>query len=188
MTVDQINSLKSDTRVTEERRVHYIRSPEGLLLGALRNRSLEHAAAGLVAQWDDDDWHHPDRIARQVDDYDVSDRHSTLLSSWMVLDRTTGKLYKSFTRREGWEGSVLMNREAALRIRYPDDLSKAEDRAFMGRFQRRYGSSLMEAHELYTYCYHGDNTWNSAHWEFIFGKCTEVTGEEKQRHLEMMGT
>lgn len=38
-------------------------------LGKLRNFSIDHATGPLCMQWDSDDWHHPQRIERQVDAY-----------------------------------------------------------------------------------------------------------------------
>ena len=38
----------------------------GQVLGMLRNRSLEEATGDFMAQWDDDDWYHPERIERQA--------------------------------------------------------------------------------------------------------------------------
>jgi len=38
----------------------------GQVLGTLRNRSLEEATGDFKAQWDDDDWYHPERIERQA--------------------------------------------------------------------------------------------------------------------------
>jgi glycosyltransferase involved in cell wall biosynthesis len=38
----------------------------GQVLGTLRNRSLEEATGDFMAQWDDDDWYHPERIERQA--------------------------------------------------------------------------------------------------------------------------
>ena len=38
-----------------------------LTLGALRNISIEHAGGEIICQWDDDDFYHPERLARQFD-------------------------------------------------------------------------------------------------------------------------
>jgi len=187
MSLEEVNALTADPRFTGPSMLCYVRCPADMKLGELRHVSLHKATWDLVAQWDDDDWHHPERLARQVAHYNASEEgYSSLLSKWMVLDKTTGRLYRSFRRNEGWEGSVLMARDCAIRVGYPSNLSKAEDRAFMGRFQRRYGSTLLDAPELYTYCYHGNNTWDREHWEFIFERCEEITGKEKQQHLETM--
>lgn len=38
-----------------------------LSLGALRNLSLQISRGHYVAQWDDDDWHGPTRLAEQIE-------------------------------------------------------------------------------------------------------------------------
>lgn len=43
------------------------RAAAGTPLGELRNRTVALARGELVAQWDDDDRHHPERLKRQVD-------------------------------------------------------------------------------------------------------------------------
>jgi glycosyltransferase involved in cell wall biosynthesis len=50
-----------------DEKIVYVRPEQvDLRLGALRNVALAHARGRYVAQWDDDDWHHPDRLAAQV--------------------------------------------------------------------------------------------------------------------------
>ena len=48
--------------------IRYLRlTPQpGRYLGALRNLALEAARGELCAQWDDDEWYHPDRLRAQV--------------------------------------------------------------------------------------------------------------------------
>src|SRR5690606_35063462 len=45
---------------------HRLRPEPGRRLGALRNESLDRAAGEYVVQWDDDEWYHPERVARQM--------------------------------------------------------------------------------------------------------------------------
>lgn len=52
--------------IPPDERVQYIRLPQRLSVGAKRNLVCEQSAAPLIAHWDDDDWHAPQRLRRQV--------------------------------------------------------------------------------------------------------------------------
>lgn len=169
-------------QLRNSRNYYILEELPGLTLGELRNRALELATGDLVAQWDDDDWYHPERLERQFAVTEKQAIPSCLLSRWLVFDETSGKLYRSFERREGWEGSMLVSREAARRVGYPP-VAKSEDSSFMQQYQRRYGCELLDDPELYIYCYTGKNTWDRAHWEMIFQRSTEIVGDERDRLL-----
>ena len=47
-------------------RIRYHREESRRVLGDKRNRLCELARGEIVVHWDDDDWHAPDRLARQV--------------------------------------------------------------------------------------------------------------------------
>lgn len=51
--------------VPDDRRIRYVRETERRILGDKRNRLCELARGDIIVHWDDDDWHGPDRIARQ---------------------------------------------------------------------------------------------------------------------------
>src|SRR6202012_3652619 len=46
--------------------IRIVEPPGPLSLGALRNLSWREARGEIVCIWDDDDLHHPERLARQV--------------------------------------------------------------------------------------------------------------------------
>jgi hypothetical protein len=46
--------------------VRTIAGKEGTTPGALRNPSMKSSADAFLCQWDDDDLHHPHRVANQV--------------------------------------------------------------------------------------------------------------------------
>lgn len=52
--------------------IRYVREETRRVLGDKRNRCCELAQAEIIVHWDDDDWHAPDRIARQVAALEVS--------------------------------------------------------------------------------------------------------------------
>jgi hypothetical protein len=52
--------------VPDDPRIRYVRETQRRPLGDKRNRLCELARGEILLHWDDDDWHAPDRIARQV--------------------------------------------------------------------------------------------------------------------------
>lgn len=60
------HAIVADAARRAELRARIDRAPAGLTLGELRNRSVSLAKGDLVAQWDDDDRHHPERLALQA--------------------------------------------------------------------------------------------------------------------------
>jgi glycosyltransferase involved in cell wall biosynthesis len=64
VSVDDVAPLGSLVRPPAPVQVH--QAPAHLTLGDLRNLAVERAAGEYVATWDDDDWSHPQRLARQL--------------------------------------------------------------------------------------------------------------------------
>ena len=52
--------------VPPDRRIRYFREMPRRALGAKRNRLCELARGDVIVHWDDDDWHAPDRLDRQL--------------------------------------------------------------------------------------------------------------------------
>jgi glycosyltransferase involved in cell wall biosynthesis len=53
--------------VPDHPRITYHRSPARRTIGAKRNEACRLARGDFIAHWDDDDWHSPSRIRRQVE-------------------------------------------------------------------------------------------------------------------------
>lgn len=127
-------------------------------LGDLRNRSYEEARGDLWLQWDDDDYHHPNRIAWQVANHRPGTcsilrrqyRLDLMSGSWGLVDASRWP-------RGGIVGTML---HEPTEWRYPS-IEKAEDTAFI---QRYYDAGLVNPQdnpaELYVRTYHGGNTWD----------------------------
>ena len=56
------DELPVDVTITEL----HIETEENNTLGELRNLALDQAHGEFVAQWDDDEWYHPERLAIQI--------------------------------------------------------------------------------------------------------------------------
>lgn len=131
-----------------------------LALGALRNISIEFSRGQYLAQWDDDDWHGPERLAEQIAAIQQSERPVCVLMRWIIFDELTKMAYLSATR--AWEGSILAAREALPK--YPE-LSKGEDTVVIERLLSERKLTGLDKSHLYIYTYHGSNTWERSHWE-----------------------
>jgi hypothetical protein len=127
----------------------------GQTLGDLRNESLGLARGELCIQWDDDDWHHHDRIRYQVVHH--SRGSITFLRRQYRLDIQTGEW--GVLDAAGWPmggivGTVLHDRTD---FRYPS-LPRGEDAAFIRQWLVR--NPLDNRAELYVRLFHGGNTWD----------------------------
>src|SRR5262249_33726324 len=53
--------------IPPDERLRYVHLSRRATVGAKRNLACEQARGALIAHWDDDDWHAPDRLRRQVE-------------------------------------------------------------------------------------------------------------------------
>lgn len=147
----------------EQLRYLRIEKEEGNVLGALRNRSLDAARGAFLAQWDDDDWYHPERLARQMEPLLGGADACTLDASLMHLNTPAFLLHPYVgTLKGGVPGSIIHRRDDALR--YPA-MRRAEDTVYLDAWRARQHVSLGadEAH-LFIRAFHGSNTWEVAHF------------------------
>lgn len=145
-------------------RIRYERVPKtpDVTLGALRNRTLDLARGSIVAQWDDDDWYHPDRLTRQIAMLDVGRDACVLRGTLMHLDapRWFDHPYVG-TLEPGVPGSIVHRADPA--VRYPEK-RRGEDTDFLHHWSRdRIG--VLDAPGLFVRAFHGANTWERTHFE-----------------------
>lgn len=133
------------------------------VLGHLRNITLDHAKGTYVAQWDDDDWYHPDRLRIQVEALEKGADACCIQAALMHLDTPeflrhpyVGKL------KDGVPGSIVHRNDPS--IRYPET-RRAEDTVFLHAWmQKRYVCLPRDYAYLFIRCFHGSNTWEQKHF------------------------
>lgn len=145
--------------------VRYVKLPKtpDNVLGHLRNVALENASGTFIAQWDDDDWYHAERLETQIEalqqGYDACSLHGALMhidSSEYVCHPYVGYL------DDGVPGSIVHRRDAT--IRYPE-IRRAEDTVYLNAWrEKRYTILPDAASHLFIRCFHGDNTWEKQHF------------------------
>ena len=129
---------------------------ERLMLGDLRNLGLSAASGEWVLQWDDDDWHAPERMAVQLH-HAHDPAAAVLLRSQIRYCFQTGAA-RVLSLGEGIDGTILHHRLVAFR--YPS-LAQAEDSKFAAQFAKRVVVPNDAA--LYVRFVHGANTWSEKH-------------------------
>jgi glycosyltransferase involved in cell wall biosynthesis len=130
-------------------------SPD-LLLGDLRNLSVQKARGQYVAIWDDDDWYHRDRLSLQL--AAIGDRNgSTLLR--MTFAWPSRESY-FVTGEHRCEPTLLARRPYLLCYPYPS-LPRGEDTEVISRLEL----ARLDRPDLYVYNVHGGNTWPPEHFQ-----------------------
>jgi hypothetical protein len=148
----------------DDPRVRIIEVPAalGLSLGALRNLAIDAAKGRWFCQWDDDDWHHPLRLAVQWRQLRASGKAACTLESWLIYDAMQQRAFVSECR--AWEGSLLCDRDALDADHHYPPLSRGEDTPFVERLTASGALVQINRPDLYVYVYHGANTWDATHW------------------------
>lgn len=140
-----------------------IEKKPGNVLGYLRNLTLEAASGDFITQWDDDDWYHPERIEIQVGVLEQGYDACCLANTLMHIDREPffQYPYQSFFRK-GTPGSIMHRRDGT--IRYPA-MRKSEDDVYLRSWaKKRYARLSASYAYLFIRCFHGNNTWDMAHF------------------------
>jgi glycosyltransferase involved in cell wall biosynthesis len=149
--------------IPADRLIHQrIGKSSGNTLGKLRNLSLDLARGDLVAQWDDDDWYHPDRLKRQAEALTGGKRACVLAATLMHLDAPEwmDRPYIG-SLNPGVPGTILHRADATAR--YPEE-RRGEDTVFLDHWSREQ-LAVIDAPHLFLRAFHGSNTWERAHFE-----------------------
>ena len=132
------------------------------VLGRLRNVALEAATGQLMAQWDDYDWYHPNRIEKQVrtlrDGYDACCLRGTLMH--VDSPRYVNRPYIGYLQ-DGVPGTIIHRR--APDIRYPE-MRREEDTNYLEKWKRKGRTAIASKTHLFIRCFHGKNTWDKNHF------------------------
>ena len=131
--------------------------PKRYLLGELRNIACECARGEWIAQWDDDDHSHPDRLATQMHLALSVEADACLLQRTNVAMAGGGM---AMLQRRLWENSHLTRKEVM-----PAYANKArgEDTPSVIEVAARSRIVVADIPHLYVYSMHGDNTYGSSH-------------------------
>lgn len=161
-----------------------IRLPDiGRTLGALRNLAVERASGAYVCQWDDDDLSHPERLRVQMALLQLCHANVCLLQREQLWNPDFRQF--AISKYRFWEGSFLCAK--AVMPAYPD-VRKGEDTDVILDLVQNQPVVLLDYPELYTYVFHGANTFEQAHfathWRRATARYEHSAYDDRVRWLE----
>jgi len=162
---------------------HCFHVPLGLSIGELRNVAIRESRGSVIAHFDDDDWSHPDRLARSMELIDAGDE---LVGSSRVIftDGTRRWLYDGYAaapyahptgEKVGprYVGGTLVYRRRLWEGQPFDDVMMGEDTRFMAHHYYARVANLNDE-SLYVARISDDNTsvkdTTSAGWTLLGGE------------------
>jgi len=144
--------------------IRIVTSSEPRTLGALRNLAVAQASGEALCIWDDDDLHHPQRIARQLAALIEGGADATVLQDAMLHREAQDTLHWTnwaATPAGGLPGTLMCR--AASMPAYPETgptAQRGEDLDLLQRLRAAGRHILQQAMEpwLYVYVTHGANS------------------------------
>lgn len=137
----------------------------GIIIGTLRNISIESSSGEYCIQWDDDDFYHQDRIMTQYLRISSSDYDYCMLKDFMMYFYNTHILSKHTwfdDEIHGMPPSIMFKRN--IEYRYPPT-SHGEDIVItQPQYDFLKKCYVVNQPHLYVYVYHGNNSYRYDHY------------------------
>ena len=134
-------------------------------IGELRNIGLSRTLGEYVIVFDDDDYHHPERIEKQIELCLNSNIDGTILRNFNAVykNKWFGKKIYPCSMLPGLEGTLLFRKGD---VRYPD-MDQGEDTGFLERLKDDgYNIAIIdEPYGMYDYNFYGRNTVSKTHFQ-----------------------
>ena len=137
-------------------------APIGTPLGELRNLTIHRATGEYLVQWDDDDLSAPGRMEWQLGKMIETGARVSYLREFVHHFLTDGRRTTCHWHN-GLPGTVMFHQSVA--VEYDKSLNSTEDSHFKEEIRKRgIPLALLDNDpNLYTYRFHGDNTWSWTH-------------------------
>lgn len=154
-------------------------------LGDARNDAIKLAKGKYICNWDDDDWHHPNRLSIQYYKIHTSSSNieANVLNQLILFDKTRDRAYESFLYN--WEGTLMCN-TAILKDHNYSNKHRGEDSQLLDHLvEQNLVSHIYNQSHLYVYLIHGQNTWNYSHFKSFFERSRQLDEISTNRILKL---
>jgi hypothetical protein len=160
------------------------RQPQaGRSMGELRNLAVEKSSGRYVCIWDDDDLYDPDRLSVQMSAITALGTDACFLARLQLWWPARPVLAVSIRRM--WEGTAICTRD-----RFPlyRPLRRGEDTPVAFHLWRTARVVMLDEPRLYTYVFHGANTYSESHFaQHVAAATQQWTGDAYVEALERLG-
>ena len=173
--------LEHWVRSLEDQSIAYLRLPdEKRSLGELRNLSIQKACGQYIAQWDDDDLSHPDRLLIQMSAMAAASVQVSFLQRQIIWYPQAQKL--AVSQQKMMENTIVCRKD--LMTDYPD-WRRGEDTMACEDLIQANEIILCDNPDLYVYLVHQKNTWGKRHFESVWNNCSFLyQGDAYNRKLQ----
>ena len=162
------SQLKAWVLALNDAKIKYVHLPdEKKSLGFLRNLAVQTATGDYVAQWDDDDISHPQRLAWQMTAMFTADTQVSFLHRQMLW--FPEKMFLGISHHFLAENTILCKKD--LLPSYPE-LRKGEDTPVCHELVEKYKVLLCDRPLAYMYTFQSSNTWDQKHFERLAEQCS----------------
>ena len=183
-TSDYLKSLNEVFTSSNNIRVFKHIVTTGTYLGSLRNYLVEKATGKYIIIWDDDDYHHPDRIKLQLEKCVDSGLPACTLRSLLVFSESRQEVRLSFERIEGWEGTLICKRSDMPMYR---NIDRYEDTPVIDSLYLTEKLITLHNPDLYVYYLHDNNISTSLHKEELYNNSLELNGSKNYKIKKLIG-
>ncbi len=144
--------------------VRVIHVPHRTGVARKRNLALEHARGDIVAWLDDDDWQHPERLARLARALNDGKPYAGAAEGWFLeLSTLRCRRYWGAGQRILFNGAGFRT-DVTRPVRFPEHLRRASDTSWMHALRQRLRSAgkVVDGPLFFWLC-HGANLSNPSH-------------------------
>ena len=155
--------------------ITFIKAPQSLTLGSMRNLSIEVAVGDIICQWDDDDLYHQDRIITQYRELRKNSANiASVYSSFLKYFKNSAEVYwcdwsgEPILSHKFLCGSVMFFKKAfhMYNVFYPETGGQCHVEEDLNVLEKlTHKGDVVPVHDgnQYVYVFHGENTYDIEH-------------------------
>jgi mannosyltransferase OCH1-like enzyme len=143
-------------------------------LGELRNISISLSNGEYIAQWDDDDIYHPDRLLEQFNMILKDSKGNVLYNNIIIYNKILNKacIFNNYA----FDGSMLVHKQSLTDVVEYPSINKGEDSHVRNHLLNNRIIKPVILKSMYLYRFHNNNTWNMEHFEKLCNASTRLNG------------
>lgn len=153
-------------------------------LGQLRNQAVTAAHGSYICIWDDDDWHHPERLRYQMNQLQNSTKkyQACILRKIILYDSNTEHAFLSAAYN--WSGTLLCKKDLIIKHPY-QHINRLEADSLLEHLESsKLLLAIKGSYYLYVYIYHGTNVIDGFHFQYFSANGSKLDAKATQNIIQ----